>query len=97
MFSSDEYKEFEKFLNPRVINSSNTIFWLHNNVTVVVLMVMAVIVNLNNYVGDPITCVGNDDKKIKMFDADQYCWIYGTTSGVTYHIRYNETLKEMKF
>ena len=79
IFSASDYKEFERFLNPRVIKTSNTIFWLHNNATVVLLLAMAVIVNLNNYVGDPITCISNSDKK--RFDPDQYCWIYGTQSG----------------
>ena len=68
-------------LDTSIINNSNTIFWLHNGVTVVFLVLMAVIMNLNNYVGDPIHCIKNGGISSPEF-GDNFCWVYGTSSGI---------------
>ena len=67
---------FHSILNKSKLSKTNPVFWLHSNVTVIFLVICAVIINLDNYVGEPIVCISNSN--VKMF-SDNFCWIYGTS------------------
>jgi len=71
-------QDFLSLLNKSELDKTNTVFWLHSKVNVMFLVISAVIINLNTYVGDPIDCISNN--KGTMMFSDNFCWIYGTST-----------------
>ena len=94
MYSAYQFCIFlVRFINPSRVDTSNTVFWLHSYVTVVVLVVAAVLSNLSSYVGDTIHCLSHYDSEPwttdqrKLYSQD-FCWIYGTQTGAVLTINH---------
>ena len=94
MYSAYQFCIFlVRFINPSRVETSNTVFWLHSYVTVVVLVVAAVLSNLSSYVGDTIHCLSHYDSEPwttdqrKLYSQD-FCWIYGTQTGAVLTINH---------
>lgn len=62
------------------VKTDNAVFRLHYKVTVLFLVTGAVIVTLNQYVGDPIDCFVSDNDKATVSGKmlDNFCWIHST-------------------
>ena len=109
MYSAYQFCIFlVRFINPSRVETSNTVFWLHSYVTVVVLVVAAVLSNLSSYVGDTIHCLSHYDSEPwttdqrKLYSQD-FCWIYGTQTGVVLTINHKylggllPTVKDLEY
>lgn len=62
-------------VSERKVYTTNAVFILHSNVTVVILLALSILVTSRQYLGDPIDCISSND--IKSI-ADKYCWIHST-------------------
>jgi hypothetical protein len=58
------------------ITTDNAIFRLHYMFTSLMLLTFSVIITANQFLGDPIDCMG--DKSVPGNVANTYCWITST-------------------
>ena len=69
--------ELVRGFTARGVNTDSTIFKLHYQVTFCILLIFAIILAANQYVGKPIKCMHHlDDKSDELLDT--FCWIHST-------------------
>lgn len=71
------FADFQKYLKVDEICIDNHVFKLHYKGTVLILLAASLLVVGNQYIGDPIDCMGGD---ISGGVMDSYCWIHSTFS-----------------
>jgi hypothetical protein len=64
------------------LNRDSLIFKLHYRATSCILLIFAIILAANQYVGNPIKCMHNMDEKSNEV-VDTFCWIHSTYAVTT--------------
>ncbi|XP_041978467.1 innexin inx2-like [Aricia agestis] len=72
----DQFLPFRSFLKFGNVCIDNGVFRLHYKLTVIALLVFTLLVTSKQFFGEPIHCMGDDEKETEAINS--YCWIYGT-------------------
>ncbi|XP_055609270.1 innexin inx4-like [Uranotaenia lowii] len=65
------------FLGTKEIDSTNTVWRLHNRATVYLLAFFTILLSARVYFGEPIDCISTAPPDVKK-SMNTYCWILGT-------------------
>ena len=78
----DNFKDlFKAIIEPGSINIDNAVCTLHHTVTTTILLTFAIILSLEQLVGDPIDCNHGMDNMPHETLIDAFCWASGTWTG----------------
>lgn len=69
---------FRSFLKFENVCTDNNVFRMHYKLSVIILLVFTLLVTSKQFFGEPIHCMGDNDKGPGKDAINSYCWIYGT-------------------
>uniref|UniRef100_A0A182PZH7 Innexin n=1 Tax=Anopheles farauti TaxID=69004 RepID=A0A182PZH7_9DIPT len=73
---TEPYRIIETTANVNHVKTDSSIFRLHTNATVILLVTFSIAVTTRQYVGNPIDCVHTRDIPEDVLNT--YCWIHST-------------------
>ncbi|XP_032522993.2 innexin inx2-like [Danaus plexippus] len=74
----DLFMPFRSFLKFENVCTDNNVFRMHYKLSVIILLVFTLLVTSKQFFGEPIHCMGDNDKGPGKDAINSYCWIYGT-------------------